>query len=395
MYDFFIDIDSDLIAMIILFIVMSSFLKQKKRDFINKKILIYLVSSNIVMLFLEIVLKYVKIYPLIISRSQYYMLFYIYIFFSTLPVIYFTIYLDYRVFFDQEGLIKRSYYYIIPSILTFIILTMNHFGKYKNFVFFIDENNNYFRGKGVPLIVFFNALLLIYSIVLTFKENKNLSKRIRTSIISADVLPLAVVSYQVFYCGIIYIWSFFALGILILYINIELKAVSKDYLTNIYNRKFVDEYIIYRLKKSPKENLFAVIMIDLDDFKNINDIHGHDEGDQALIITANILKKSVKSKDIVARFAGDEFLIVLDIDEITKLRKIIKRIKENFESFNYRNNKPYQIKYSLGASIFNQKRHKTYEDILREVDNKMYKQKQRRKSLKKNLKNDLTVENTI
>lgn len=383
MYDFFIDIDSDLIAMIILFIVMSSFLKQKKRDFINKKILIYLVSSNIVMLFLEIVLKYVKIYPLIISRSQYYMLFYIYIFFSTLPVIYFTIYLDYRVFFDQEGLIKRSYYYTIPSILTFIILTMNHFGKYKNFVFFIDENNNYFRGKGVPLIVFFNALLLIYSIVLTFKENKNLSKRIRTSIISADVLPLAVVSYQVFYCGIIYIWSFFALGILILYINIELKAVSKDYLTNIYNRKFVDEYIVYRMRKSPKENLFAVIMIDLDDFKNINDIHGHDEGDQALIITANILKKSVKSKDIVARFAGDEFLIVLDIDEITKLRKIIKRIKENFESFNYRNNKPYQIKYSLGASIFNQKRHKTYEDILREVDNKMYKQKQRRKSLKK------------
>lgn len=383
MYDFFIDIDSDLIAMIILFIVMSSFLKQKKRDHINKKILIYLVSSNIVMLFLEIVLKYVKIYPLIISRSQYYMLFYIYIFFSTLPVIYFTIYLDYRVFFDQEGLIKRSYYYTIPSILTFIILTMNHFGKYKNFVFFIDENNNYFRGKGVPLIVFFNALLLIYSIVLTFKENKNLSKRIRTSIISADVLPLAVVSYQVFYCGIIYIWSFFALGILILYINIELKAVSKDYLTNIYNRKFVDEYIVYRMRKSPKENLFAVIMIDLDDFKNINDIHGHDEGDQALIITANILKKSVKSKDIVARFAGDEFLIVLDIDEITKLRKIIKRIKENFESFNYRNNKPYQIKYSLGASIFNQKRHKTYEDILREVDNKMYKQKQRRKSLKK------------
>ncbi|MCT4586121.1 MAG: diguanylate cyclase [Peptostreptococcaceae bacterium] len=395
MYDFFIDIDIDLIAMIILLIVLSSFLRQRKRDFINKKILIYLISSNILMLFLEIILKYIKIYPQAVTRGQYYFIFYIYIFLSTLPVIYFTIYLDYRVFFDQEGLIKRSYYYTIPSIITVIMLIMNHFGKYKNFVFFIDQNNMYFRGLGVPIIVFVNALLMIYSIVLTFKESKNLSKRIRKSIIYADILPLLVVSYQVLYCGIIYIWSFFALGILILYINIELKAVSKDYLTNVYNRKFVDEYIIYKIKTTTKDNLFAVIMIDLDEFKNINDIYGHDEGDQALIITASILKNSVKSTDVVARFAGDEFLIVLDIDQIKTLKKIIKRIKDNFEGFNHRNNKPYKIKYSLGASIFNPKKHKNNEDIVKDVDKKMYKQKEEHKTFNKNSKMNIEDEKDI
>ena len=114
---------------------------------------------------------------------------------------------------------------------------------------------------------------------------------------------------------------------------------NKDYLTGLYNRRYLFE-IGENLYESAQKNSseFSVAIMDLDNFKKINDHYGHSIGDEALKQTANILKKKLSSEDLVARFGGEEFMILFNhkskqevlstLDEIRKLIAL-SQIKSN------------------------------------------------------------------
>jgi len=108
---------------------------------------------------------------------------------------------------------------------------------------------------------------------------------------------------------------------------------NKDFLTGAYNRRYFYENaeIIY-VKAKRKSSPLCVAMIDIDFFKNINDKFGHDIGDIAIKDTVRILKKNLRKSDLLARFGGEEFCIILeDIskDDAIKLFEKIKNIFEN------------------------------------------------------------------
>jgi len=75
-------------------------------------------------------------------------------------------------------------------------------------------------------------------------------------------------------------------------------------------------------------------MIDLNDFKSINDSFGHGVGDHALQISAEILKSCIRTNDFIGRYGGDEFVIVLDISDIKDLEEIVYRINNSAEIYN-------------------------------------------------------------
>ena len=114
------------------------------------------------------------------------------------------------------------------------------------------------------------------------------------------------------------------------------KAANHDFLTGLPNRLFLNAQFKYGLARSMRENTeMALLFIDLDKFKPINDEFGHKAGDQVLIETAKRLKSIVREEDIVARLGGDEFLILLNKSSmdskevIAKIaRKIIKIVNE-------------------------------------------------------------------
>jgi diguanylate cyclase len=89
-------------------------------------------------------------------------------------------------------------------------------------------------------------------------------------------------------------------------------AAMLDALTGISNRRAFDEALQDLLTKPPNgKNIFSLLMVDIDHFKNFNDTHGHIAGDKVLVFVASLLKNGVKGTDIVARFGGEEFSILL------------------------------------------------------------------------------------
>ena len=108
----------------------------------------------------------------------------------------------------------------------------------------------------------------------------------------------------------------------------EIKYLSyHDNLTDLYNRNFMEEEM--KRLDSSRQLPISIIMIDVNGLKLFNDTYGHHKGDQLLIKTAKILKASTRSEDIVARWAGDEFVILLPKTTKSQTAKIIQRIEKS------------------------------------------------------------------
>lgn len=146
---------------------------------------------------------------------------------------------------------------------------------------------------------------------------------------------------------------------------------SHDLLTNLYNRTYFEK----NAKELIKKNIpFSVVFIDLDNFKYVNDTFGHNKGDEILKSTADILRKNLKGKDIIARFGGDEFVAaIIECD-----KNCTKKMFENIQKKINNAFKEYNVTASIGISYFPEV--KTYEELIKEADNKMYKSKKEGKN---------------
>jgi diguanylate cyclase (GGDEF)-like protein len=90
------------------------------------------------------------------------------------------------------------------------------------------------------------------------------------------------------------------------------QQTIRDPLTSLYNRRFLDESLNREMARCKRNgNAFAVLMIDVDHFKRFNDTYGHDAGDSTLRAISGALQRSTRESDIVCRFGGEEFVIVL------------------------------------------------------------------------------------
>ena len=136
--------------------------------------------------------------------------------------------------------------------------------------------------------------------------------------------------------------------------NKELNILANiDLLTELPNRSFFMDSLEKYIARSKKENnTFAVLFMDLDGFKKVNDTHGHDTGDEVLKLAAKRIKGSVKGDDLVARLGGDEFVVILKDVERAHVSKAAERILGAFnDSMNIEGN-ICDISVSIGISLF-------------------------------------------
>jgi diguanylate cyclase (GGDEF)-like protein len=111
------------------------------------------------------------------------------------------------------------------------------------------------------------------------------------------------------------------------YLATERNAIT-DGLTGLYNRQFFDVSLRRELKRSRRYGLaFSLVMIDLDDFKAVNDVHGHVVGDEALILCSDVIRASTREIDVPCRYGGEEFALILPETSRTGAYIVSERIR--------------------------------------------------------------------
>jgi len=177
------------------------------------------------------------------------------------------------------------------------------------------------------------------------------------------------------------VWTAMALCLLIVYLNIQNELVSRDPLTGLANRRQMERYLSSAIRHRDRRAVGG-LLLDLDDFKTINDTYGHDAGDKALESAASILHDLNIPESLSARYGGDEFIILLRTQkECNKcLEKIRERIMRRFDEFNARNILPFAVQVSIGTSIYNEKSAQPTLDFFKKMDEQMYAVKQGRQA---------------
>lgn len=128
------------------------------------------------------------------------------------------------------------------------------------------------------------------------------------------------------------------------------KKIYEDPLTGVYNRRFFDErmFLYYNLGQQVKE--LAFILIDLHNFKKINDSFGHAVGDDVLQQTAKVLKSCIKENNSVVRMGGDEFLLILKNSNVKDANRIIKMIKYKMKEIMISSCSNYRVAANFGVA---------------------------------------------
>ena len=127
---------------------------------------------------------------------------------------------------------------------------------------------------------------------------------------------------------------------------------NKDFLTGMFNRRyFFDSGKSIFNKNKRKRKPLAVVMVDIDKFKNINDSYGHDVGDDAIKQIKVILDKNLRESDLVARFGGEEFCILLEDINIQEVQALFEKIRAEFES-NAITSHGFEISYTISTGVF-------------------------------------------
>jgi diguanylate cyclase (GGDEF)-like protein len=148
-----------------------------------------------------------------------------------------------------------------------------------------------------------------------------------------------------------------------------------DPLTELYNRRYIMQAITREVGRADRQNQkLALLMIDINGFKGINDSHGHLIGDRILREVAGLLQGTFRTTDIVSRYGGDEFLILLVDAEEKEATRAIQRLQYQVEQWNKAEPVPgYRMSLSCGASVYS--RGSDVVEVLAAADRAMYEDK--------------------
>ena len=166
---------------------------------------------------------------------------------------------------------------------------------------------------------------------------------------------------------------------MIVYVNYADSLISKDPLTGINNRSELSRYLASRFRpETGRDGLYYFIM-DIDKFKNINDEYGHGEGDRALVLLANALKRVSASQEqrcFIARYGGDEFVLAAELPSDEAAEALAARIREAVAGEARRAGAPYSLLASVGYARFGGPGADTVPGLMAAADAMLYQQKQ-------------------
>jgi diguanylate cyclase (GGDEF)-like protein len=285
-----------------------------------------------------------------------------------------TIFVDYKLFTDMKR-IKQVYPFVaIPAALVIIGCLINLFTP----VFFVVDKYNVYQRTDLFIIPYaVTYSYLAYGVILVYLFRKKVQKYLFLPAIMFMV-PIMIGSLlQFFFYGYSLVWLGVAIGMMYLFINVQNEASFVDSLSGLFNRQYLGNLLLMYSRKKDAVGVPAGIMLDIDNFKNINNTYGHIMGDDAIATVGKMLRAAVGDKGVICRYGGDEFIILININSQKEITDMIDVVETQAELFNESKKKPYNIKYSIGYGIYDSK-HESIDDFLRKIDASMYVEKRRK-----------------
>lgn len=283
--------------------------------------------------------------------------------FATAPII---PYLWMRYLFEHFKIkVKLGFLKILIILNVLISILSYNYGL----IFSVGELNSYERGPVFFIPMGMTYIFFIVNFIIAYKNKNKINKTEYIIMVLFGVIPIISATIQIIFNGVLLIWG--SAGILIIahYIYLQENLLRYDSLTGIWNRMTFECYFNNNYINKNRE--FALIYADINDFKEINDNYGHNEGDVALVNVANILRKSFKQGGQAARIGGDEFIIIADVSSEIELKEKIENVHFELDRLNKKNVGKYSLKVSLGYKRFNNN-YFSLNEYIKEIDTLMY-----------------------
>lgn len=366
-YNIFINTNS----IIILIVICIYFLKQNETTLIQNKIYMMMLQITIILLLFDIFSRFDGNHYTAFSVFNHAGNFTVFLLSPVLPSLW-LLYV-YNHVFGQDRRIRQLLYLLLAvnaAHALMLILSM-HYGWF----YYIDRDNIYHRGPLFILSASVTVILLIASFAFIMLNRKRIDSKHFFPLLFFAVPPFVYIFVQIIFYGISIMINSVVISLLIAFLNTQTRSIYIDYLTGLNNRMKLEFYMKEKVSKCMRNKTFSAIMIDLDNFKYINDTFGHKMGDEALQIYAKLLERCLRSDDFIARFGGDEFCIVLDSSDAEDLKKIAGRINCCVEKFNSTGDHPYKITMSMGYAVYDYDSHMEAEDFQKLIDRLMYEEK--------------------
>lgn len=237
-------------------------------------------------------------------------------------------------------------------------------------IFYIDDNAFYHRGQFCWLYFSF-AIFFFLAGLYAYLQGRKKMGLVELFPVTQFFLPIIVgIILEILFNQISIIWACCAVSMTLMVVALQNENICIDKLTGLFNRYYLDKFD----HMVNKEGTLCFMMIDLNGFKQINDTYGHSEGDKALIAITGCLKNAVASNGYIVRYAGDEFVILLNTKDKVIAEECVNNIKELVQELNMKKNIGYELSLSIGYEIIDMKNNKM-DEIMEIIDKKMYNEK--------------------
>lgn len=281
---------------------------------------------------------------------------------------------EYKLNSSEIKLKKLAILSGIPLALTSIAIVLTPFS---GFLFTITEDNRYTRTELnflLPTVLI--CIYLMLGIIKVYIHRRSKGKYMIFPVIYF-VTPIAIaITVQAFIYGISLIYIGIAIGLTGIYLSTQSESAYIDQLCGVYNRRYYNDYIRAFCNSQNKSSAISGALIDMDNFKPINDNFGHDVGDEALMKFSAILRKNMSDIGFVVRYGGDEFILISDQAE-GAVEKAVSDIQKELCEVNASGENRYNLEFSHGISSITAD--SSSDDFLKTMDSRMYEMKNQRK----------------
>lgn len=270
----------------------------------------------------------------------------------------------------------------IPIIVAVVLIVS---ATFTGIVFYFDESGRIQYGPFYSILVLIPVGYMVYASIRGFYRAYHEGRYLDHSVyLVIGVFPLIPVITGVLQAIFIYI-PFMCYGatfsVLLVYLTNLENLISMDSLTQVNNRNQMHRYLIRKMKnETPGLSLYLMI-VDIDHFREINEIYGHIEGDKALVRVANAMKDACqahRNRFFVSRFGGDEFIIIAETEYKGEVNWLSDKIRSNVKYMNEKAEAPYDLSVCVGIAEYDYSSPVPIPSLIARADTDLYHMKHAR-----------------